>query len=173
MLCSAKGWYQDDPRISQGVKQCLFSYLDEQTKQKCNGRKIIPGGFNDSTFFETTYNTTFRAHFLIYWLGLYTAPETKQLAKYWNDWHPKGMWDYRWGDQQWWPRPIAMFGSGQLSREIFHYDTINTDNEKYVVHKLWPRQGTVPKAAYYNPFNESTRRDRDEIYKKAAKAFIY
>ena len=45
----------------------------------------------------------------------------------------------RWGDQQWWPRPIAMFGEGNLNKEIDHYDTINTDNERYLVHKLLPR----------------------------------
>ena len=45
----------------------------------------------------------------------------------------------RWGDQQWWPRPISMFGEGNLNKEIDHYDEINTDNEKYLVHKLWPR----------------------------------
>lgn len=87
--------------------------------------------------------------------GLYTAPETKRLARYWNYWHPRGMWDYRWGDQQWWPRPISMFGSGDVSAEIDHYDEINTDNEQYVVHKLWPRAGTIPKGRYFHP-NGST-----------------
>lgn len=28
----------------------------------------------------------------------------------------------RWGDQQWWPRPIAMFGTGNISRDIFLYE---------------------------------------------------
>ena len=50
------------------------------------------------------------------------------MSKYWNDWHPFGQWDYRWGDQQWWPRPIAVFGTGDLDKEIDRYDLINTDN---------------------------------------------
>ena len=100
MLCSANGWYYDDPRISQGVSQCLTSFLTDQAK-RCN-KAIVPGGANDSTFFENTYNTTFRAHFLVYWLGLYTAPETRLMARHWNDFNPRGMWDYRWGDQQVW-----------------------------------------------------------------------
>lgn len=170
MLVSANGWYHDDPRISQGVQHCLFSYVKEEGKH-CNAQ-LVPGGFHNPTFWETTYNTTFRAHFLVYWLGLYTAPETVHMAKYWNDWHPRGMWDFRWGDQQWWPRPIGMFGSGNLSKEILHFDIINTDNEKYVVHKQWPRWGTIPKANYYN-ITGCTKLERDEMYKKAAKAFVY
>jgi hypothetical protein len=82
------------------------------------------------------------------------------------------MWDYRWGDQQWWPRPISMFGSGDVSAEIDHYDEINTDNEQYVVHKLWPRAGTIPKGRYFHP-NGSTKAHREAVYNKHAKAFIY
>eukprot|EP01034_Spumella_vulgaris_P033319 gene33319-41117_t len=134
MLCTANGWYQDDPRVCNGVRQCLTSYIDQESK-RCNAKlnpnfpadnKLVPGGFGDQTFWEGNLNTTFRAHFLTYWLGLYTAPEVKSLARYWNDWHPKGMWDFRWGDQQWWPRPIAVFGEGEIKREVDHYDTINT-----------------------------------------------
>jgi hypothetical protein len=201
MLATQNGWYHDDPRISQGVQHCLYSYVSEESKycqrvfdtlQKkdptaltatesvTTGKtkvykaiEFMPSGYNDSTFFQTNFNTTFRAHFLVYWLGLYTAPETMHMAKYWNFWHPRGMWDFRWGDQQWWPRPIAFFGSGNLEREIFHYDLVNTDNEKYVVHKQWPRWGTIPKTNYYNPVNGSTKLDRDELYKIASKPFIY
>ncbi len=81
------------------------------------------------------------------------------------------MWDYRWGDQQWWPRPIAMYGTGDLDRDIDRYDLINTDNGKFVVHKLWPRQGTVLKTQYFN-VTGSTRKYRDMLYKEAAKKFI-
>ncbi len=209
MLVTQNGWYNDDPRISQGVQHCLFSYVVEESKycqavydkvkNSPNGGMLkfptsfadslassggkntlvyphiefVPSGYNESTFFNTNFNTTFRAHFLVYWLGLYTAPETVHMAKYWNFWHPRGMWDFRWGDQQWWPRPIAYFGSGNLDKEIFHYDLINTDNEKYVVHKQWPRWGTIPKTNYYNNTHGSTKKDRDELYKIASKPFIY
>ena len=66
-----------------------------------------------------------------------------------------------------------MFGSGKVAEEIEHYDVINTDNEKYLVHKLWPRFGTVGKGAPY--FNESgsTKQERDEVYAVASKPFIY
>lgn len=182
MMCTQNGWYHDDPRISQGVALCLKSYLSMETKQ-CNdllGKKagvekiqqLIPSGTNATLFWEGNYNTTFRAHFLVYWLGLYTAPEVKHLAKFWNDFHPRGMWDFRWGDQQWWPRPIAMFGTGNVDQEIMHYDEVNTDNGKYVVHKEWPRWGTIPLVSYYN-VNGSTRQERAQLYQQAAKKFKY
>lgn len=178
MMCTANGWYQDDPRICQGVRQCLSSYIDEESK-RCTASqlpaegKLVAGGAGDGVFWENNLNTTFRAHFLTYWLGLYTAPETKRLARHWNDWHPRGMWDYRWGDQQWWPRPIAMFGSGDTLREVDHYEEVNTDNGRYVVHKEWPRWGTIPKSLYFNAVNGTTRQSRDAIYKEASKKFIY
>ena len=43
---------------------------------------------------------------------------------------------------------------------------------KYVVHKLWPRQGTVKTTQYFN-VSGSTRRDRDAKYAEASKKFIY
>jgi hypothetical protein len=182
MLVTADGWYYDDPRIAQGVKQCLFSYIDTETKrcknelifQQNKAFKLSPVGLERSIFWESNLNATFRAHFLTFWLGLYTSPEVKSLAKYWNDVHPRGMWDYRWGDQQWWPRPIAVFGTGNVSGEVDHYNEINTENEKYVVHKLWPRYWTVPKTNYFFFQNNKTftKSDRDEVYKISAKSFI-
>ena len=83
---------------------------------------LIPGGQNATVFWEGNLNTTFRAHFLVFWLGLYAAPEVKSMARYWNDWHPKGMWDYRWGDQQWWPRPLSVYGSGNLEKDLYQYE---------------------------------------------------
>jgi len=177
MMVTQNGWYYDDPRVAQGVRQCLDGWVADQNKyckgpNNPNGGKLVAGGRNDPTFWESNLNATFRAHFLVFWLGLYTAPETYSLAKYWNDWHPRGMWDYRWGDQQWWPRPISMFGEGNIAKEIDHYDLINTDNGKYVVHKLWPRQGTVTKGRYFNA-EGSTRKDRDLVYNITSKPFIY
>ncbi len=116
-------------------------------------------------------NATFRAHFLVYWLGLYTAPETRTLAKYWNEWY-RGMWEFRWGDQQWWPRPMAMFSDIDVYSDIDRYDMIDTDNERYVVHKEWPRYGTITKTPYFN-VNGSTFASRDAMYREASKAFIY
>eukprot|EP01040_Poterioochromonas_malhamensis_P008428 gene8428-9117_t len=178
MMNTQDGWYYDDPRISAGVELCLWHYINGESKY-CNDQKglinteLLPGGYNDSTFFDTNYNTTFRAHFLVYWLGIYTSPEVKHMAKYWNDFHPWGMWDFRWGDQQYWPRPIAMFGNGNLKEEILHYDIINTNNEKYVVHKEWPRWGTIPKTNYYDPYKGTNKTIREILYKKSAKSFIY
>ena len=146
MLTTQKDWYSDDPRIAQGTSACLSSFL-EQYKKSCSNQQqsplaggILEGrGMRNRTFWDSEMKITFRAHFLVYWFGIYAAPETKQMSKFWNDYHPGGMWDYRWGDQQWWPRPIAMFGTGDLWREIDCFDLIDTDNEKYVVHKQWPR----------------------------------
>eukprot|EP01039_Chlorochromonas_danica_P010022 gene10022-11083_t len=180
MLVTQNNWYHDDPRISQGVHLCLKSYLTAELKH-CNGlitqsnnkvAELVPSGISNPTFWETNFNTTFRAHFLVFWFGLYTAPQVKHLARFWNEFHPRGMWDFRWGDQQWWPRPIVMFGSGDLSKEIIHYDKINTDNGKFVVHKEWPRWGTIPLVNYYN-VNGSSREERNERYRVASKKFIY
>jgi hypothetical protein len=184
MMATQNGWYYDDSRVAQGVLQCLNSWIAERSKEcndvltragsgtSNNNGQLQPQGRTDPTFWEANQNATFRAHFLTFWFGLYDSPETHSLAQYWNDWHPRGMWDYRWGDQQWWPRPIAMFGTGDVSREIDHYDTINTDNEKYLVHKLWPRYGTISKGLYFN-VSGSTKLDRDRIYNITSKPFIY
>lgn len=75
-------------------------------------------------------------------------------------------------DQQWWPRPLAMYGSGNLSAEINHYDTINTDNGKYVVHKVYPLSATVPIVSYFN-MSGSTKKHRQHLYAEASKRFIY
>lgn len=40
---------------------------------------LTPRGMRDMHFWESTLNVTIRAHFLAYWLGLYTAPEVGQL----------------------------------------------------------------------------------------------
>lgn len=170
MLVTQKEWYSDDPRISAGVRACLDAYTAEENKH-CetvqNRKGLVPRGMSSPLFWEGGMERTFRAHFLVYWLGLYTSPETKHMSKFWNDWHPHGMWDYRWGDQQWWPRPIAMFGSGDIDKEIDRFDLINTDNEKYVVHKLWPRQSTIKLTRYYN-VSGSTRKERDALFADAA-----
>jgi len=95
--------------------------------------------------------------------------------------------DYRWGDQQWWPRPLAMFGSGNLEREIDVFDEINTDNEKFVVHKQWPRYQTIPHVRYFEDGRDRNgsfiipgglsvkkmagRKRRDGLYERASKCF--
>lgn len=180
MLVSANGWYFDEPRVAQGIRQCLNTFVQDESK-RCSAdgpdknlfRQLVPGGSNASLFWESNLNATFRAHFLVFWLGLYAAPETKAMARHWNDWNPRGMWDYRWGDQQWWPRPIAVFGEGSLDREIDHFDAINTDNERFVVHKLWPRQATVERTSYFNLSAGTKRADRDARYALAAKGYKY
>jgi len=173
MMVTQNGWYYDDPRVAQGVHQCLNGWIaDQNTYCKGQNLNLVANGRGDPTFWESNLNATFRAHFLTFWLGLYTAPETYSLAKYWNEWHPRGMWDYRWGDQQWWPRPISMFGEGNVAQEIDHFDLINTDNQKYLVHKLWPRYGTITKGLYFKA-EGSTRADRDLVYNITSKPFIY
>jgi hypothetical protein len=179
MLVTQNWWYFDEPRVAQGIRQCLHVYMIEESErcEKALGSQrghrsplLIPGGLNSTIFWESNMNATFRAHFLVFWLGLYAAPEVKSLAKFWNDWDPRGMWDYRWGDQQWWPRPISMYGEGKVDEEIEHFDLINTDNENYVVHKLWPKQWTVEKTQYFN-INGSTKEERSAKYAIAKKGF--
>jgi hypothetical protein len=98
--------FNDDSRVSQGVKKCIHSYIDMESIrcQKSDGNSMSvpknllwlkPGGLQAAIFWKDDMRATFRAHFVVLWLGLYDAPEVKALSKHWNDWHPKGMWDYR------------------------------------------------------------------------------
>ena len=100
MMMTQRQWYNDDNRIVQGTRACLDAYIDlESNRCKTQGktRWLKPNGINATELWQGNLNQTFRAHFLVFWLGIYAAPETKTMAKFWNDWHPKGMWDYRWG----------------------------------------------------------------------------
>jgi hypothetical protein len=106
MMGTHDKWFNDDSRVSQGIKKCVHSYIDLESKRcqtlKANnnpGTKSLlllkPGGLKASIFWEGNMRATFRAHFVVFWLGLYHAPEVKAMSKYWNNWHPEGMWDYR------------------------------------------------------------------------------
>ena len=177
MLVTQQQWYYDDARIANGVEWCLHNYVKDQsvkcgTPEKAEDHWLRPAGMGDPTFWETTFNTTFRAHFLVFWLGLYAAPEVKSMAKFWNDWGPHGMWHFRWGDQQWWPRPISMFDAEPLSSSIDHYRLIDTDNGKYVVHKLYPLSATLRDVNYFS-WNGTTPRQRKKMYKSAYGKYVY
>ena len=151
MIASEAGWYCDDWRIAQGNRLCLNDWIAKE-KERCGGKGalVVPGG-QDTVLLEGNLNLTIRSHFITYWLGLYDAPETKALAGFWNAFHPRGMWDYRWGDQQWWTRPIAMFSDGNVSRDIDKFWELNsTETGRYVQHKLWPLVLTLDKTAYFN-----------------------
>ena len=178
MLATQKEWYFDSPRVSHGIHQCLNSFINNEAKfcQKLYPQNAVkalqPSGLKTHEIFweSNTMNATFRAHFLVFWLGLYTAPETKYLAKFWNDWHPLGMWDYRWGDQQWWPRPMSMFSEQHVNIDVDRFEKIDTENEKYVVHKEWPLFGTLSYTNYFD-VNGSTAVIRRSKYREAAKRF--
>lgn len=171
MISTDRGWYCDDWRIAQGCRLALNSWIDlEQTR--CGKVQLRPGG-HDTVLFEGNLNLTIRSHFITYWLGLYDAPETKALARHWNEFHPRGMWDYRWGDQQWWTRPIAMFSDGNVARDIEHYYELNStdgdgDGGKYIQHKLWPLTLTVSQTQYFN-LSGSTRQIRRQNYEATIK----
>ena len=83
------------------------------------------------------------------------------------------MWDYRWGDQQWWPRPIAMFTNQSIEVTIDRYTLIDSDNDKYVKHKEYPRSATLKDFTYVNLSAPVTREDRMMGYEKASKKYIY
>ena len=173
-----KEWYYDDPRVANGVKFCLENFMENETKQCKRDHKrpensLHPAGIADTTFWESNLNRTFRSHFMTYWLGLYTSPEVKLLAKHWNDFHPHGMWDYRWGDQQWWPRPIAMFTNTSITVTIDQYDMIDTDNDKYVKHKEYPKSATLRDCVYLDIASPTTRMQREKCYNQSYSKYIY
>ena len=51
-----------------------------------------------------------------------------------------------------------MYGTGNITNDLYAYEEINTVYEEagYVVHKLWPRFGTIKTSHYYN-FSGSTK----------------
>jgi len=175
-LGTQKDWYYDDARVARGVRECLFNFMEEEGKQ-CTATpklQLHAAGRNDPTFWhEHSLNCTFRSHFMTFWLGLYASPEVQVLAKHWGQWHPHGMWDYRWGDQQWWPRPIAMFTNASIQVTIDKYVLIDSDNDKYVKHKEYPRSATLRDFTYVNLTVPVTRKEREDGYAKAAKKYIY
>ena len=181
-LATQQEWYHDDPRVAYGVRECLWNFMDSES-QLCKNEKtsasntkiqLHAAGRNDPTFWhERNLNCTFRSHFMTFWLGLYASPEVHLLSKHWNDWHPHGMWDYRWGDQQWWPRPIAMFTNKSLTITIDRYTLLDSDNDLYVKHKEYPRSATLKDVVYVNPASPVSRSEREIAYKKAAKKYIY
>ena len=65
------------------------------------------------------------------------------------------------------PYYISLYGT--LPHFIYFYfitllcQELNTDTGRYVVHKLWPRYGTIAKSSYFN-YSGSTVHDRDLIY---------
>ena len=94
------------------------------------------------------------------------------MAQHWNTWHPKGMWDFRWGDQQWWPRPLSVFDSDPLSKSIDHYATIDTENNKYVVHKAYPLSATLKDCDYFQ-YEGNTAAERKKCFKKVYSKYVY
>eukprot|EP00605_Chrysophyceae_sp_TOSAG23-4_P001073 GSChrysophyteH1.ASY1.ANO1.1178.1 assembled CDS len=166
-------WYSDMPAVANGVKFCLENFMENETKEcKRDHTKreesLHAAGHLDSTFWERP-EVTFRSHFMTFWLGLYTAPEVKLLARHWNDFHPHGMWDYRWGDQQWWPRPIHLFTNSSINVTIDKYIQIDTDNaDSSVRHKEYPRMWTVSKCVYLNISHPVSAAQREDCYKAEA-----
>ncbi len=167
-LSTQKEWYSDMPAVANGVKFCLENHLENETKQ-CKRDHTKPelslhsAGYLDGTFWEKP-EITFRSHFMIFWLGLYTSPECKLLSKHWNEFHPHGMWDYRWGDQQWWPRPIHIFTNTSINITIDKFTLIDSDNDKYVKHKEIPRAYTLKDCVYLNISTPVNRLQREVCY---------
>lgn len=102
VMLTHNNWYHDAPQVCNGLTLCLDSYITQENKicQSIYGgqRKyewIARGEAAHGLFWEANMNTTFRSHFTLLWLGIYAAPETVAMAKFWNDFHPWGMWDYR------------------------------------------------------------------------------
>lgn len=180
VLVTHDGWYNDAPQVCQGLGLCLNAFIDNENKycRKTNplstNIEITPAGYEShSIFWDKKMLTTFRSHFTILWLGIYQSPESMKLAKFWNDFHPHGMWDYRWGDQQWWPRPLAMFShDGSTDSDFDHFLVLDCENGTFMSHKPWPLFGTLKSTDYFHPDGLS-QAIRTERYNNAAKKFIY
>jgi hypothetical protein len=172
LFISHYGWYYDAPQVSNGQRGCLDNFIANENKIcMTSSNNLIPSGLEShSLLWETNLNTTVMAHFLVFWFGIYAAQETVHLARYWNNYHPWGMWDFRWGDQQWWPRPLSMFSEQHISKDIDHFGIIETENGKYVLHKAYPLHLTLKDTSYYNS-SGSNKESRKIAYEIAAKKF--
>lgn len=138
-LLGPGGGLVDDGKASIGLHAPVDAYVAMESSY-CNGFHrerhiaLLPGGLSNKTFFRT--DLTVMGYFVVTWLGLYTSPESMHFGQFWNSFHPHGIWDYRWTDQQWWPRPIALFGSGNLTKEVLHLAEFDPDQVDNVFHKL-------------------------------------
>ena len=65
-----------------------------------------------------------------------------------------------------------MFLNEGVKKTIWRYSRIDTDNNKYVVHKAYPRVATIANTAYFN-WNGSTKAERNQMYEEASKKYIY
>lgn len=157
----------DNWQVAQGVRQALMNYTLAETARCSLPEKdslLLAGGRNDPLLWEGDLKKTIKSHFIVFWLGIYTAPETVEMARYWNEYHPKGMWDYRWTDQQWFPRPISMFGRSDTKTELYHYDALDETMGQYVQHKTYWRYKTLSKSKYFDPINGSNSTSREAAY---------
>lgn len=179
LLMTHKQFLVEPLTIVKGVKAAQMSYI-EQESARCSAsefeaggtKQLLPGGRGDPLFWEGEFQKTFKSHLMVAWLGLYQSPEVKAMAKHFNDFHPGGMWVNRWGDQEWWPRPLATFGVGQTEKEILKVWEIDEDLGWYVVHKNFPRYWTLQHVAYYDPIHGSTPESRERAYKKYAEGKV-
>ena len=109
--------------VKQERKYCYDLSLSSQHPSATNHRqsvpflKLAPGGHRDLTFWDQYNAKTWSSNIFFFWLGLYSAPEVLHFSHFWNEFTP-GAWEYRWGDQQYWPRVLALFGEGNVKREL-------------------------------------------------------
>lgn len=61
---------------------------------------------NDDVFKDET--SIYYSNFMGGWLGLFTSPEMLHFSNFWYNYEP-GMWEHRWGDQQFWTKAVGLF----------------------------------------------------------------
>lgn len=59
----------------------------------------------------------FTSEFVGGWLGFFTSPELLLYGVMWNNF-PGGMWQYRWGDQQFWKTAVGLFDDGAHVEDV-------------------------------------------------------
>ena len=77
---------------------------------------------------------------------------------------------YRWGDQQYWPRPLAMFSEQNYSTDYDHFSQLDAETGLYMAHKPYPLFLTLRTTSYFN-MNGSDKEYRRKQYVEAAKKF--
>lgn len=76
----------------------------------------------------------------------------------------------RWGDQQYWPRPLALFSEQDIATDYDHFSQLDADAGVYMSHKPYPLFLTVRTTSYFH-INGSNKETRLKLYTEAAKTF--
>lgn len=93
----------EDPSCAINLNHAISSFLGFESSL-CE--RSLVAVRNDDEFKNET--TMYYSNFIGGWLGLFTSPEMLHFSNFWYNYEP-GMWEHRWGDQQFWTKAVGLF----------------------------------------------------------------